>query len=104
MPADNPPHPRNPEDPAARLARQCCHFEFESKLNQSNIDRAANTRKVAAAKCKTKKHKEESKEVNYDDEYRFLSGGSDIYQSEGETKEPPDEDSDPNFETSVSES
>ena len=68
------------------------------------MDRAANTRKVAAAKRKTEKHKEESKEVNYDDEYRVLSGGSDIDQSEGETKEPPDEDGDPNFEMSGSES
>ena len=43
----------------------------------------ANTRKVASAKRKTEEHKEESKEVNYDDEYRVLSGGSDIDQSEG---------------------
>ena len=51
--------------------------------------RAANTRKVDAAKLKTKEHKEESKEVNYDDEYSVLSGEFDIDQSEEETKEPP---------------
>ena len=34
----------------------------------------ANTRKVAAAKRKTEEHKEKSKEVNYDDEYRVLIG------------------------------
>ena len=33
-----------------------------------------NTSKVASAKRKTKEHKEESKKVNYDDEYRALSG------------------------------
>ena len=59
-----------------------------------------NTSKVASAKRKTKEHKEESKKVNYDDEYRALSGGSDIDQSEGETKEPPDEDGDPKSYTS----
>ena len=68
-PADDPPHPGNPEDPAARLARQCCHFEFESKLNQFNMAKpTVNTRKVAAAMRKTEEHKEESKEVKYDDE------------------------------------
>ena len=45
-----------------------------------------NTRKFAAAKRKTK-----------EDDYLTLSGGSDKYQSEGETREPPDEDSDPNY-------
>ena len=103
-PAEDPPRPGNPEDPAARLAQQCCHFEFESKLNQSNIPRAANTRKVGAAKRKTEEHNEESKEVNYDDKYRVLSGRSEINQSEEETKEPPDEEGDPNFETSCSDS
>ena len=42
----------------------------------------ANTRKVAAAKRKTKEYKEESKEINFDDDYLALSGGSDKYQSE----------------------
>ena len=64
----------------------------------------ANTRKVAAANHKTEEHKEESKEVNYYDEYPVLSGGSDMDQPEGETKEPPDEDGDSYFETSGSES
>ena len=64
-PADDLPRPVNPEYPAARLARQCFHFEFESKLNQDNMSRptAANTRKVdgdkaAVAKRKTKEDKE----------------------------------------------
>ena len=64
----------------------------------------ANTRKVAAAKRKTEERKEESKEVSYDDEYLVLSGGYDKDQYEGETKEPSNEDGDPNFETSGSES
>ena len=36
--------------------------------------RAANTSKFAAVNQKTEEHKEESKEVNYDDKYRVLNG------------------------------
>ena len=66
---------------------------------------AANTRKsagdkAAAAKHKTEEDKEESKEINSDDDDLGLSDGSDKYQSEGETKEPPDEDGDPKSDTS----
>ena len=64
----------------------------------------ANTRKVSATKRKTKEYKEESKEVNFDDDYLFLSDESDKYQSEGETKEPPNEDGDPKSDTSGFES
>ena len=53
---------------------------------------SANTRKAAgdkaaAAKRKTKEDKEESKEINYDDDDLGLSDGSDTDQSEGETKD-----------------
>ena len=101
MPADDPPSPGNTEDSAARLARQFCHFEFESNLNQDNMAKStANTRKVAAAKRKTEEDKEESKEINFGDDYLSLSDGSYEDQSEGETKEPPDEDGDPKSDTS----
>ena len=101
-PADNPPRPENPEDPAARLGRQCCKFEFESKLNQDNMARpnAANKRKVTAAKSKNEEDKEESKEINSDDDYFVLSDRSDKDQSEGETKEPLNEGGDPKSDTS----
>ena len=70
---------------------------------------AANTRKVAgdkaaAAKRKTEENKEESKEINSDDDYLVLSDGSDKDKSEGETKEPPDEDGDLKSDTSGFES
>ena len=65
---------------------------------------AANTRKVAAAKRKTEKDKEESKKTNSDDDYLVLSDGSDKDQSEGEKREPPDEDGDPKSDTSGFES
>ena len=64
----------------------------------------ANTRKVAADKRKTKENKEESKEINYDDDYLALSDGTDKDQYEGETKEPPDEEGDPKSDISSLES
>ena len=64
----------------------------------------ANTSKVASAKRKTKEHKEESKKINFDDDYLALSDGSDKDKYKGETKDPPDEDGDPKFDTSGFES
>ena len=64
----------------------------------------ANTSKVASAKRKTEKDKEESKEVNSDDDYLVLSDGYDKDQTEGETKKPPEEDGDPKSDMSGFES
>ena len=64
----------------------------------------ANTRKAAAAKCKTEEQKEESKEINFDDDCLALSDGSDKDQSEGETMGSSNEDGNPKSDTSSFES